>query len=293
MGQLWQVEAAQLVLTLCCTWIGNWLEPSLCIQVTSHTCFPTPQEQPQVLLLLLPLLKVLAGCASGSCVLVDISSGTKLASWTAHSGAVHSVAWISSSTQQQHQQSRAATVQEISHGTLAGGSGSSEEQSEGAVQQVCHYVLSAGADMSVKLWRVDQLQAAAHQQLSTQAAAAAYTAAGDGTPAAATAEEGATGKAGNGAEDGGEHTLSSSTAAEAALATVERFSVQLVAAAAVRQPPSAGQQQGKHTTMYHAAMAVVPGITGVTGGTVPEGSCLVLLAGAAGSVLLAHLTPGE
>jgi hypothetical protein len=140
------------------------------------------------------------------------------------------------------------------------------------VQQQQQCVVTAGADKSVKLWQL-------LQRLPQQQPAAESTVA-DVDPAAVTSTDAtATAAAAAAAEDTG------------TAVTLPPPEVQLAAAAAaaVRQPTGGGGswQQGKHSSMYYGAVALLPG------SVMSDGSCMMLMTGMAGGVLLAAMVPGR
>jgi hypothetical protein len=252
------------------------------------------------------LLQVLAGCADGSCVLVDSSSGSQLLRWAAQTAAVQSLLWlvpppnssssssssssevpsnsvIDSAQAQQvpRQQDEAAQISQSTEGqephsnSLQDKANSSsiglESTGNGSavnLQQQQQYVITAGADKSVKLWQL-------LQRLPQQQPAADSTEA-DADPAAITSTN-ATSAAAAAATDAG------------TAVTLPSPEVQLAAAAAVRQPTGGGGswQQGKHSSMYYGAVALVPG------SMMSDGSCMVLMTGMAGGVMLAAMVPGR
>jgi hypothetical protein len=129
-------------------------------------------------------------------------------------------------------------------------------------QQQQQFVITAGGDKSVKLWNL-------LQQLPQQPSIKSTVI--DANPVAVTSTDAAA------AADVGDAV---------AMPPPE---VQLAAAAAVRQPSAGGGswQQGKHSSTYYAAVALVPG------SVMSDGSCMMLMTGMAGGVMLAALVPGK
>ncbi|KAF6258923.1 hypothetical protein COO60DRAFT_1067741 [Scenedesmus sp. NREL 46B-D3] len=74
------------------------------------------------------LQQVLAGCADGSCVLVDSSSGSQLLKWSAHTAAVQSVLWMAPPTSSKSGNSSSGRAQQVLQPQDAGNAVATEGQ---------------------------------------------------------------------------------------------------------------------------------------------------------------------
>jgi len=140
----------------------------------------------------------------------------------------------------------------------------------------CHFLLTAGADRSVKLWK-----------LSAAAAAGQPDPAGLGHQdmAAAAADE-ALPAAGSGANLGPVTTAGTGLSTEL-LAAAQLDGGSTAAAVAGGRGDGSSGSSGSHAGRHYGAVAAVPGSLS------SSGSCLVTAAGPLGSLLLVHLMPGQ